>query len=188
MLYNLIKKNRSYRRFNQKIIIPTDTLKKLVNYARLSPSSVNIQPLKYILSSSTAKNDLIFPTLSWAGYLKDWKEPIQGERPSAYIIILGDTTIKKNFSIDPGICAQSIMLGATEEGLGGCMIGNFRKNLLRNNLSVPTRYEIILVLALGEPIENIVLDEIEENESIKYWRENNGTHHVPKRKLNDIIV
>jgi nitroreductase len=187
MLDSLIKKNRSYRRFDQKKTISTDVLRKLVNYARLSPSSANIQPLKYYLSNSLLLNKLIFPTLSWAGYLKDWQGPAEGERPSAYIIILGDTNVKKNFSIDPGICAQSIMLGAVEEGFGGCMIGSIKKEQLRNNLSISEQYEILLVLALGEPIEEILIDEINENESIKYWRDNNSVHHVPKRRLNDII-
>ncbi len=184
----LIRKNRSYRRFNQEKAISNDILKKLVNYARLSPSSANIQPLKYYLSNSASKNELIFPSLSWAGYLKDWHGPTKGERPSAYIIILGDTAIKKNFSIDPGICAQSIMLGAVEEGLGGCMIGSIKKDVLRNNLSIPEQYEILLVLALGEPAEKVIIDEIEENGSIKYWRDDNIAHHVPKRKLNNIIM
>ena len=188
MLDNLIKKNRSYRRFNQKKTIPTDTLKKLVNYARLSPSSANLQPLKYYLSSSVSKNELIFQTLAWAGYLKDWQGPAEGEKPSAYIIILGDTAIKKGFGIDPGICAQSIMLGAVEEGLGGCMIASINKDQLRNNLSIPEQYEILLVLTLGEPAEEVLIDEINKNESIKYWRDNNSVHHVPKRKLNDIII
>jgi nitroreductase len=133
MFEKLIKKNRSYRKFNQKKILPTKTLKKLINFARLSPSSANIQPLKFYLSNSASKNELIFPALSWAGYLKDWLGPAEGEKPSAYIIILGNTEIKKNFSIDPGICAQSIMLGAVEEGFGGCMIANIKKDELKKN-------------------------------------------------------
>ncbi len=188
MLDKLIKKNRSYRRFNQRKTVSIDILKKLINYARLSPSSANIQPLKYYLSNTEPKNEFIFSTLSWAGYLKDWPGPADGEKPTAYIIILGDTTIKKSFSIDPGICAQSIMLGAVEEGLGGCMIGSIKKDVLKNNLSIPEQYEILLVLALGEPAEEIIIDKIEEKQSIKYWRDNDSIHHVPKRKLNDIIM
>ena len=188
MLDKLLQKNRSYRRFNQDKTISTDTLRKLVDYARLSPSSANIQPLKFYISNTSSVNKQIFHTLSWAGYLKDWHGPTNGERPSAYIIILGDTTIKKNFSIDPGICGQSIMLGAVDEGFGGCMIGSIKKEQLRNNLSIPEQYEILLVLALGEPTEEIILDDIEKNDSIKYWRDKNDIHHVPKRKLNDIIL
>ena len=188
MLDKLIRKNRSYRRFNQKKAISTDILKKLVNYARLSPSSANIQPLKYYISNSAAKNEFIFSAISWAGYLKGWHGPTEGEKPSAYIIILGDTAIKKNFSIDPGICAQSIMLGAVEEGFGGCMIGSIKKEQLQDDLSIPAQYEILLVLALGKPAEKVIIDEIEKNESIKYWRDNSNAHHVPKRKLNDITL
>ena len=188
MLGQLIEKNRSYRRFNQNKTIPKDTLKKLINYARLSPSSRNMQPLKFYIANEPRINSKIFSALLWAGYLKDWKGPKEEEQPTAYIIILGDTTITKSFSIDPGICAQSIMLGAVEEGFGGCMIGNIKKDELRNNLSIPEKYEILLVLALGEPAEKIVIENIRENEDIKYWRDKNDIHHVPKRKLEDIIV
>lgn len=188
MLETLIKKNRSYRRFYQNKTISTEILRKLVDYARLSPSSSNIQPLKFYLSNSNSQNEQIFPFLCWAGYLKDWEGPVEGERPTAYIIILGDTTIKKTFSIDPGICAQSIMLGAVEEGFGGCMIANIKKDELRNSLSLSEQYEILLVLALGEPREKIVIDDINDSGDIKYWRDGNDIHHVPKRKLDDIIL
>lgn len=182
----LIAKNRSKRRFNQKEEVSVDTLRSLVNLARLSPSAGNLQPLKYILSNEPRKNALVFSCLAWAGYLKDWPGPSEGERPSAYIVILGDTEIAKNFGCDHGIAAQSIMLGATELGLGGCIIGSIIKDLLGQLLNIPSRYEILLVLALGKPIETVVVEELKDD--IKYWRDKEGAHHVPKRPLADIII
>jgi len=123
MIRDLVRKNRSYRRFYQEVAIELQTLRELVDLARLSASAANIQPLKYILSCEPQKNALIFPHLAWAGYLKDWTGPCEGERPAAYIIILGDTQISQSFGCDHGIAAQSILLGATEKGLGGCIIG-----------------------------------------------------------------
>ena len=112
MIEELIHKNRSYRRFDQKHIISLSILKELVELARHSASAANLQPLKYILVCNEKTNRIIFEKLSWAGYLKDWPGPVEGERPSAYIIILGDTTISKSFSVDHGIASQSILLGA----------------------------------------------------------------------------
>jgi nitroreductase len=188
MLKDIIIKNRSYRRFYQNKNIEREALRELVNLARLSPSGANFQPLKYLITNTEEKNKLVFETLSWAGYLKDWEHPIDGERPSAYIIVLGDSNIKKDVSTDSGIAAQSIMLGATEAGLGGCMFGSIKREQLKKNLGLPEHLNIILVLALGYPKEKVVIDGINNDESIKYWREPNGTHHVPKRKLEDIII
>lgn len=131
---------------------------------------------------------MIFPCLAWAGYLKDWPGPCEGERPSAYIIILGDTKISQYFGCDHGIAAQSILLGARDRGLGGCMIGSVRRQQLRKALDVPSRYEILLVLALGKPKETVVIEAVGPNGDIKYWRDSEGIHHVPKRSLDEIII
>jgi len=188
MLKDLVLKNRSYRRFHEEFAITRETLRELVDLARLSSSGANRQPLKYILSCDRQKNALIFPTLTWAVQLKDWGGPKEGERPSAYIIILGDTEISPTANIDHGIAAQSIMLGATEKGLGGCMIASVKKDILRAALKIPPRYEILLVLALGKPKEKVVIEPVKPDGDTKYWRDSEGVHHVPKRALDDIII
>jgi nitroreductase len=188
MIRDLILKNRSYRRFYEEVDIKIETLRELVDLARLSPSARNAQPLKYILSCKPERNSLIFPHLTLAAYLKEWLGPAEGERPSAYIIILGDTEIRRSFGCDHGIAAQSIMLGATEKGLGGCMIASVDREGLRRDLEIPSRYEILLVLALGKPKEKVAIETVGESGDIKYWRDNKGVHHVPKRPLDDIII
>jgi nitroreductase len=188
MLRDLILKNRSYRRFHENVAVGRDTLKELVDLARLSASAANLQPLKYVLSSDPARNALVFPHLVWAGYIQDWPGPAEGERPAAYVIILGDTAVTRHFHCDHGIAAQSIMLGATERGLGGCMIGSIKREELRAALRIPDRYEILLVLALGKPKEEVVLDTVGPSGDIKYWRDGDDVHHVPKRALEDVII
>ncbi len=188
MLRNLILKNRSYRRFHEDAAVERETLKELVALARFSASGGNVQPLKYILSCEPEKNELIFQCLAWAGYLKDWPGPAEGERPAAYIIIVGDKEIREGFGCDHGIVAQSILLGAAEKGLGGCMIGSIKRGKLREALNIPSRYEILLVLALGRPNETVVVEEADADGDIKYWRDDQDVHHVPKRPLDDIIL
>jgi nitroreductase len=182
----LVEKNRSYRRFHQNEKIKMDVLKELVNLARLSPSAANLQPLKYILSSKDETNRKIFPTLSWAGYLKGWKGPVEGERPSAYIIVLGDTTISEDFAYDAGIASQTILLGAVELGFGGCIIGSIDREKLRDVLNIDKRFEILLVIALGKVKEKVVVEPFKGD--IRYWRDEKSVHHVPKRPLNEIIL
>jgi nitroreductase len=188
MLEDLIKSNRSCRRFLQSAPVPVDTLRRLVNLARLSASAGNLQPLKYILSNEPQKNELIFSCLAWAAYLKDWPGPPEEERPSAYIIMVGDFHIAKNFGTDMGIAAQSILLGAREQGLAGCMIGSINKELLQEQFHLPKRFEILLVIALGHPTETAVLEEMKPGDGIQYWRDEHGVHHVPKRSLDDLIL
>ena len=188
MLRELVLRTRSYRRFDQSVAVDLDTLRELVDLARLSASAANMQPLRYILSCDQERNSTIFSHLAWAAYLKDWPGPAEGERPGAYVIVLEDTRVGHPLHCDHGIAAQSILLGATEKGLGGCMIGSVDKKGLRAALEIPDHLEILLVLALGRPKETVAVETVGADGDIKYWRDGNGTHHVPKRSLSEIIV
>ena len=188
MISQLVKENRSCRRFYEDHVVKTETLKELVELARISASGANLQPLKYIISYDPQKNAEIFSCLAWAAYLKDWPGPVEGERPAAYIVVLGDTGISESAGCDHGIAAQTILLGAREKGLAGCMLGSIDRNALRDSLNIPSQLKILLVIAIGKPKEKIVLETIGPEDSIRYWRDNDDVHHVPKRKLEDIIV
>ena len=188
MIAELIRQNRSCRRFYQDQTVSRETLLGLVDLARVSASAANLQPLKYALSFEPGKNAAIFATLAWAGYLKDWPGPGEGERPAAYIVMLGDRDIAANFGCDHGIAAQSILLGARARGLAGCMIGSIKRDQLGRVLALPDRYDILLVIALGAPKEQVVLTEVGPDGDIKYWRDQDGVHHVPKRRLDEIII
>jgi len=187
MLKDLILKNRSYRRFHQSKLISKEMLREWVDLARNSASARNSQPLKYILCTEEKLNTRIFEQLAWAGYLTDWPGPVEGERPSAYIIMLHDTQIAPNYLCDDGIAAQSILLGAVEAGYGGCIIHAVNRKKLTEILDLPAQFEIIHVLALGQPKEEVVIDVVKNGE-VKYWRDEKQVHHVPKRGLDEIIV
>ncbi len=188
MITELVKENRSCRRFYEDHAVEPETLKEFVNLARMSASGANLQPLKYILSCDPQKNAEIFSCLAWAGYLKDWPGPAEGERPGAYIVVLGDTSISESAGCDHGIAAQTILLGAREKGLAGCMLGSIDRNALRDSLNIPSQFKVLLVLAIGKPREQVILENVGSDNSIRYWRDSEGVHHVPKRTLEDIIV
>ncbi|MFC1534138.1 nitroreductase family protein [Thermodesulfobacteriota bacterium] len=187
MIEDLVRKARSCRRFIEEPITE-ELLRNLVELARLSASAANRQPLKYALSHRKEMNDLIFPKLKWAAYLPDWQGPEEGERPSAYIIVMGDTEISKSFGCDHGIATQNIVLGATSLGLGCCIIGAVDRISLREELKIPDRLEILHLIALGKPGEKIVIEKMGPEGDIKYWHDESGVHHVPKRALEDIIL
>jgi nitroreductase len=184
----LVLKNRSYRRFQGGFQIDRETLKGLVDLARVSASAMNRQPLKYKLSCDPEMNDLIFSHLGWAAYLTEWEGPEEGERPCAYILILGDKSVSESFGADYGIAAQTIKLGATAKGLGGCILSSIHRFDLRQALELPDRYEILAAVALGKPAEEVVIEVLDSSGSTRYWRDDEGVHHVPKRALEDIIL
>ena len=187
MIRDLIVKNRSYRRFHQNHKIETSLLEDLIDLARLSPSAANLQRLRFKICNEEEDNEKVFSTLGWAGYLKNWNGPEIGKRPSAYLIILSTEQDIGKVACDAGIACQSILLGAVESGLRGCIFASVKTEKLQKLLEIPKKYAVCYVIALGKPKENIKLEYVENND-IKYWRDKNGTHHVPKRKLKDIII
>lgn len=187
MLKEIVKKNRSYRRFFQEEKISRETILELIELARYSATGANKQPLKFILSWECEKNAKIFECLKWAGYLTDWTGPEEGERPAGYIVIVEDTNIKQVAGVDHGIAAQTILLGAVEKGLGGCMFGSIDKPKLKMNLNIADHLDVLLVIALGKPKEVVVIDTVKDG-NIKYWRDENQVHHVPKRTLEELII
>ncbi|MEN6571027.1 MAG: nitroreductase family protein [Anaerolineaceae bacterium] len=188
MLKELVLRNRTYRRFDQSARIAPETLRELIDLARLTPSARNAQPLKYLLVSSEGGCETVFPHLAWAGYLKDWPGPREGERPAAYIVMLGDTGLSSSFAMDAGIAAQTILLGAVEKGLGGCIIASVARKELMPALEIPAQFEVLYVLALGKPVENVTIESMGKDGDIKYWRDTNQGHHVPKRSLDELIL
>lgn len=187
MIRDLLLKNRSYRRFDASQPIDYSVLKSLVELATLCPSARNAQPLKYIIVNSSEQCDKVFNTLAWAGYLTHWPGPDPAERPTAYLIQCIDTDIANHCFCDDGIQAQSILLGAVEKGLGGCIIKAINEPKLRAELAIPDSLKVNQVIALGVPVENIILEPMVNGE-YKYWRDEQGGHHVPKRSVDEIII
>lgn len=189
MLKDLVLKSRSYRRFYGNEKISDETLVELVDLARICPSGSNQQPLKYKIVNNDEDNEKLFSCLFWAGALPEWGGPKGDEKPSAYIIILSDLSIAKNKLTDVGIVAQTMLLGATEKGYGGCMLGALNRPKIHELFNFSTeKYAVELVLALGKPKENVSLVDVKEDGSTKYYRDAEQNHFVPKRSLDDLII
>lgn len=186
-LKDLLQKNRSYRRFDASVKVPEETLREFVETTRYVASARNMQPLRYVLCNDEETKARLFPFLAWAGYLKDWAGPSETERPSAYIVVCEETLLADAHTLfDAGLAVQSILLCAAEKGLGGCIIGAFNKVKVRELLDIPEGYTLLYVLAIGKPVETVVIEDLKDD--IKYWRDENGVHHVPKRELNNLII
>ena len=187
MLKDLILKNRSYRTFHEDHVVEEKTLRELVDLARVSTSSMNLQPLKYILSCDKETNDFIFKNLRWAGYIKKWQGPIEGERPASYIIMIIDRGVRYTGGrVDAGIAMSSIMLGATEKGLGGCTVSAINRLAFRQKFNLPDHLEIMLVICIGKPKGDIIIEETDDE--VIYYIGKDGVPRIPKRKLEDIIL
>lgn len=191
MIKDLIKKNRSVRGYDNSRDVTIEELREMVDCARLSASSVNMQPLKYILVNTIDGKARVLKQVSFAAKLSTLKLPHRGSEPMAYIVICQDEQISKSetgFLRDVGIVAQSITLAATELGLGACMLGYFSPDKLRQALDLSENLKPLLVISLGKSVEDVRIVEIEEGESTDYYRDEAGIHYVPKRKLDDVII
>ncbi len=186
--HDLVAGARSYRRFDQSKKITMQELEELAELGRITPCGGNRQYIRFALSTDEKTNAKIYENLSWAGYLSDWDGPAEGERPTGYIFILRDLEMQKNITVDEGIAAQTIFLGAREMGYGGCILMNIKRPPLMEILGLdPEKYAITMVIALGVPVETVTLVDM-KNGDIKYYRDENQVHYVPKRSLKDVIV
>lgn len=189
-LKELITASRSFRSFDEQVKISRELLADWVDHARLSPSSINLQMLKFRVVYKKEECDAVLPLTRWAGRIKDQIIPPVGHAPIAYIVVCADTdvtTTAASFQKDVGICAQSIMLAAAEAGFGGCMLGSFSPDGIREVLSLPSHLIPQLVLALGKPDETVTLVPPAADGSVVYFREG-GIHYVQKRELKDLII
>lgn len=187
-LKNLLVKDRSIRRFDASCPIGTDILRSLVDLTRYCASSRNLQPLRYRIVESEAERELVYPLLAWAGYLKDWDGPVPSERPVAYLVQCLDTDLINSCLCDDGLQIQAITLGAAALGIGACIIKSFNAPKLKGVLSLPDNMEPRYVIALGYPIEQVVIEPMSSPDEIEYYRTPDGIHHVPKRPLDTLII
>lgn len=191
MLKDLVIKNRSYRGFDENYSFTREQLESYIDLTRYTASSVNAQPLKYKIVFKKNEVETVRPLTRWARALPDMVLPHPNMHATAFIIICQDTDISPNlarYQKDIGIVAQTITLAAVEDGLGGCMIGNFTPDEVKETLNLAENLTPMLIIALGKPAEEIVIKEIENGESTKYYRDENDIHYVPKRKLKDILI
>ncbi|HOO55510.1 MAG TPA: nitroreductase family protein [bacterium] len=183
-VYSAILRRRSIRRFKQQHI-QENLLFKLVDTSRLAPSAGNNQPLAFITISTGEGCEKIFPHLEWARYIEN-DEPPEGKRPAAYIVVLIDREVlPEGGAHDVGAAVQNMLLAALEEGLGSCWIRSFDREKIAELLNVPESMELDSVIALGKPAESPITEIMRE--SGKYWRDERGLMHVPKRLLDNIL-
>ena len=188
MIKDLVLQNRSYRKYHNHKKVTQKQLLDLVDLARITPSSKNRQPLKYILVTDNHDVGFVFSQLKWAWYLKKWDGPAEDEQPPSYIIMCIDKDLNDHALIDCGIAAQTILLGAAEQKLGGCIIRTVNRYAISKHFKLPPNIEVVQVIAIGYPNQNVELTAIDNDGSINYFENSEGIHYVPKRKLEDIII
>ena len=192
MINDLVRRTRTVRRFQEKKQLDPALVLDLIDLARLGGSARNGQVLRYMVVTDENLCGQLFPLLGWAGYLRDWPGPAPGERPPAYIVCMLDLEALRGAEteahFDLGIATQNLLLGAAEQGLFGCRIGAFSPSVVHRLFELDDRFKVLLVLALGYPAESVVLEEVGPDGDIRYWHDDQGVHHVPKRRLADILI
>jgi nitroreductase len=185
-LEEIIYKRRTIRRFKQDPI-SLDLIKKLIDFARIAPMARNVQALEFIIVSNLKIREKLFPLVNWAGSLpEDQRTPEKGREPTAYIIVLINTTIKNAYvDFDVGAAVENILLGAVNFGVACCWMGAINREKIRKLLEIPDYLDIKHVISLGYPDEESTMEPYKD--SFSYWKDNDGRMHVPKRALDEII-
>lgn len=185
---DLIKETRSCRRFKENEPLGMKDLEWLTECARLSSSARNAQELRFMLVSEQSLCNELVNISRWATAIKGWNGPKPGERPTGFINILAPEKSGEILLYDAGIASQSIQLGATYRNWASCIVLSFDHQKIMKILEIPDSYKPLLIIALGYPAEKRVLEDMKENESFNYWRDEADVHHVPKRLLEDLII
>ncbi|WAW15346.1 nitroreductase family protein [Peptostreptococcus equinus] len=184
----LVRKNRTCRRFDESNEVKREDLMDIMETTRFAASGANKQPLRFLVVNSDEGNEKVFANIAWAGYLKEWPGPIEGERPRAYIVIAEDEKYAKAMGEDVGIAAQTIALAARDKGMAVCMFKAFRGKNIKEEFNLDKSINILMVIAIGYPVEEVVTDDIKLGEDIKYYRDEKEIHHVPKFTIDDIVL
>ncbi|MBQ3124455.1 MAG: nitroreductase family protein [Clostridia bacterium] len=186
-IYNFIKSRRTIRKFKQDRLTK-EQLAKYIDTARVAPSAANIQPLKYVAVVSREMTEKMFPLVKWAGYLAPMYNPKEGERPTAYVVVCADTTIRKSgYDMDIGAAVENMMLCALADNVGACWMASIDRDGIRKLLDIPETLEISCVVALGYLAETPKEAEV-ENGDIKYYLGESDTLYVPKRAMSEIVI
>ena len=180
----IIEKRRSIRRFTNEPVTDEE-MRLLIKAGRLAPQASNIQPVRYITVQKKETVQEIFECTKWAGYLEDYA-PKEGERPTAFIIVLLDESIAGGMkNTDVGAAVENILLQAVELGLGSCWIGSVDRRKTAEIIDLPENMSIHSVIALGHPAQDPVWED-KKDDSIRYYLDENGELHVPKRTESEI--
>lgn len=180
----LVRKARTHRRFDESQPITRDELRQFVDIVRLTSNGGNQQPLRYRIVTGKDECAKVFPHTAWAGSIPEWSGPAEGERPTGYIAILS----KRAAKTDSGIAAATLQYAAAANGYATCILGAIKRPVIKEVLSIGDPYEILLLVAFGKPGETVVIDDIHEGDEISYYRTPDGTHHVPKLALDDVLI
>ena len=185
----LIHDTRSTRRYHAEKPVPMSALRDLINNARLMACARNAQTFRYLPIADKDHCDAIFPHLHWAGYLKDWDGPEPDERPSAYILLLNDDETAPADLVSAGLATAAITITATAWQLSTCIIGACdKKDILASLLPDRPQLSLVHVIAIGYGAETINIEPMVNKNDVKYWRSADGTHPVPKKELDDVII
>lgn len=185
--YELALKARSCRRFVEDQPLGYADLDWLCACARLAPSGRNAQELRFIEIVEKETCAKVFAHTRWAGAIKDGI-PKEGERPTAFIAVLMPEKSSEVLCFDMGIACQTIQLAATSRGWGCCMIYSYDHKEVADILNIPENLKPGLLLALGLALEERAVSNARAGDSLKYWRDDQGVHHVPKLELEDLVL
>jgi nitroreductase len=186
-IMSLLEGRRTYRRFDESRQIPDEVIADMKKAAQLSSSAMNRQPLKYIYIRTPETVNAVFDITSWGGALPNGEgRPKVGERPTLFVVILTEKELQTRFTaFDEGLAASNLTLSAYVHGVGSCILGSVKADMLRAMLKIDDSLDISCVIGFGYPAHESRVVEVEVGEDIRYYLDENRDYVVPKRKIED---
>lgn len=182
----LIQNRRTIRKFLQKPI-PAERLRAYIDCARLAPSGANLQPLRYVLVHTPEMVEKLFPLVRWAAYLAPDYNPKEEERPTAFIAVAAELSVRKSgYEADMGAAVENMILAAEEDGIGSCWMGAIDYEKISTLLELSDSQKLLCVVAMGykdEQPEEVCVAEGD----VKYYLKD-GTLRVPKRPMDEVLL
>ena len=185
-LDTLLRKNRSHRAFDTSYTVAKRQLEAIVSVNDKLPSGRNAQTLRFRLLDAPGGGEDFCRFLHLGGYLPELHLPVPGTEPKAFIIVCSTEAESPIVNIDLGISLQSMALKAVEIGLNALIVKAFNRQEIKEALGLPL--DPLAVLAIGKGTERIVLDEVHTGSDLRHYRDADGTHHVPKIAVSELLI
>ena len=163
MVLDIIKSRRSIRHFLE-MPIPSEVLYSLLEAARWAPSGSNSQPWLFVVIRKQANIQKI-----------KMFSPGLGGDPTALIVLCSDASVAtRTYLMSIAMAAQNILLTATENDLGSCVIRSFNQAAIQSLLHLPSHVMPELIVSLGYPAKPAKVPSRRPSEDVVHWEEYGG--------------
>ena len=134
------------REYDQSKTVPEDSVRKILEAGRVTPSARNIQPWYFVAVTDKAKIRKIGELATSGSYIAN----------AAFCIVILTDPEKRWHLVDDTRAVQNMTIQAWALGLGASWVGTFEKDKLKEVLNVPKNLDILTLVPFGYPMRKYI--------------------------------